>query len=1081
MRNLKKILALALALVMSFSLMSVSSAAFKDEANVNDTFAEAVEVLSGLKVFEGYEDGSFKPQGSITRAEVAAIIYRVVTGDVDDKQVGIYADYNVFSDVKSTAWYAGYVNYCANAQYIKGYGDGKFGPNDPVTGYQALAMILRAIGYDKNNEFSGAAWQVETAKVANQRGITKNVKASTLGVAATREVVAEVLFRTIMVPQVSYTLALGYSLYSDVLQRNLNDSLAFQNFKLEKLTGEITAVGRTANTTTLEDVRLSDETTVSVAKIKNTNTSWESIGYEGYVYAVPTTSRIENQKTWDAVTEVKVTGESLLVSTNGTSFDDLLDDVDLDEVNGVTYYYNGVELPTATMSIAAAKDKVGEVGVKVDFIDNDAGEKAEVVVVTEYTATHVSGIANESNTGANAIKKDYFYFKNGKSYKAANVVCASELAYDDLITYVEYNKDAYVVVAPSVTGEFTKIINASNAAKKLYVVGGVEYLAANDLYTNNTDNFAWLNRANFTKDALVYTDPYGYMLQVGENVAAAQYLYVVRTNHSDNVAGTTYATVVFADGTLDNVYVKRDDVNTFNSTVPSEMYTYTVNDKGVYVLTQVCNDLDVQHIEPASYVNTNKNVVTLTDGDETYYLTKTSVVVDLRAQLSSKRGEVKVYTGYAEMPSVTGAEFHVVADRNDFVKLAFLTNGDYAELAEKSFVLYDAVWEWDTTEDGKKVYFYDAIVDGVATQVKLTAEEKDAVEFYGVGIYDIKQVNLLMGGLYSVVSYTSFMEDWKDITWKDGAIIVDGVGYAYDAPFFFTLDIASGKAWNYLMVHGEDKTNAKAIVEKDTKGNVEEIYVVFGELAPVVEENAKDDGSDNIYYVQKGYVTTLVPTAKVAAYEKYVGMAQKAFDAIDYANSILNGTAAVSNVEDVLSKENSYADRIVFARDLLAAAKADLEIALNGLAQLLAAETNEDLAEMVENLIDEADEAKFEAAVTINKVESSDAFVLAEKKNAAGEELVKALDSEMKAVKGADKVYGVQGDVYVTDSDAAIEVSNNKTEIIVDGKATTLYSVVQGWFRAINAATEKELETVKVELMEKVQAVAKAYVTALIG
>ena len=296
MRNLKKILALALALVMSFSLMSVSSAAFKDEANVNDTFAEAVEVLSGLKVFEGYEDGSFKPQGSITRAEVAAIIYRVVTGDVDDKQVGIYADYNVFSDVKSTAWYAGYVNYCANAQYIKGYGDGKFGPNDPVTGYQALAMILRAIGYDKNNEFSGAAWQVETAKVANQRGITKNVKASTLGVAATREVVAEVLFRTIMVPQVSYTLALGYSLYSDVLQRNLNDSLAFQNFKLEKLTGEITAVGRTANTTTLEDVRLSDETTVSVAKIKNTNTSWESIGYEGYVYAVPTTSRIENQR-----------------------------------------------------------------------------------------------------------------------------------------------------------------------------------------------------------------------------------------------------------------------------------------------------------------------------------------------------------------------------------------------------------------------------------------------------------------------------------------------------------------------------------------------------------------------------------------------------------------------------------------------------------------------------------------------------------------------------------------------------------------------------------------------------------------
>jgi len=210
MRNLKKILALVLALVMTFSVM-VTANAFTDDESITDTYAVATEVLAGLKVFEGYEDGSFRPQGAITRAEVAAIIYRVVTGDVDDKQVGIYADYNKFTDVPATAWYAGYVNYCANAELIKGMGDGTFAPSANVTGYQALAMILRALGYDKMGEFTGAGWDIRTASAGKTLGITKNITAGTLGVAATREVVAEIIFQAIQVPTVSYTLLTGYA------------------------------------------------------------------------------------------------------------------------------------------------------------------------------------------------------------------------------------------------------------------------------------------------------------------------------------------------------------------------------------------------------------------------------------------------------------------------------------------------------------------------------------------------------------------------------------------------------------------------------------------------------------------------------------------------------------------------------------------------------------------------------------------------------------------------------------------------------------------------------------------------------
>ena len=57
---MKKLLALVLALVMTLSLAVVgSNAAFKDAEKVNASYAEAVDVLSGMKVFQGYPDGSF--------------------------------------------------------------------------------------------------------------------------------------------------------------------------------------------------------------------------------------------------------------------------------------------------------------------------------------------------------------------------------------------------------------------------------------------------------------------------------------------------------------------------------------------------------------------------------------------------------------------------------------------------------------------------------------------------------------------------------------------------------------------------------------------------------------------------------------------------------------------------------------------------------------------------------------------------------------------------------------------------------------------------------------------------------------
>ena len=228
---MKKLLAMVLALVMTLSL-AVSANAFKDDKSISDDYAESVAVLNGMGVFKGYEDGSFQPEGNITRVEVATIIYRIYTADVakNDKS-GLYATYNKFSDMAGAGWAQGYIGYCANASLVKGYPDGTFKPSGKVTGYEVLAMILRAVGYDKNNEFSGADWALHVAQTAQQLGVLDNVaKTTDLNAPASRELVAELLFQGIQKAQVTYTPAFGY--VTDKVIGTKTNSLGEKNFKL---------------------------------------------------------------------------------------------------------------------------------------------------------------------------------------------------------------------------------------------------------------------------------------------------------------------------------------------------------------------------------------------------------------------------------------------------------------------------------------------------------------------------------------------------------------------------------------------------------------------------------------------------------------------------------------------------------------------------------------------------------------------------------------------------------------------------------------------------------------------------------
>ena len=180
MRNLKKFLALVLAMMMAFSLMVTVNAKditadFSDAESVTEEFQTAIDVTNGMGILKGYEDGTYKPKNNIRRSEMTALVYRLATGDAKDESNEIHKNYVTFKDVATNDWFAGYVGYCQNAELIKGDGAGNFMPNRDVTGYEALAMILRAMGYDQNHEFEGTGWQVRVGSIATQRGILDNI------------------------------------------------------------------------------------------------------------------------------------------------------------------------------------------------------------------------------------------------------------------------------------------------------------------------------------------------------------------------------------------------------------------------------------------------------------------------------------------------------------------------------------------------------------------------------------------------------------------------------------------------------------------------------------------------------------------------------------------------------------------------------------------------------------------------------------------------------------------------------------------------------------------------------------------
>ena len=218
MRNLKKVLSLSLALVMLLGMMVIGGSAatalvdYSDADSINETYKEAVDLLTAIEVLQG-DEGGFRPTDTLTREEAAKIVATVALGV--DAAEALTVTKAPFTDVAATRWSAGYISYCANVGIIDGMGDGTFRPTETVTGYQMAKMLLCVLGYGVNGEYTGSNWSLNVAR----DGTTTNLftRLTNIGnFAITREETAQLAFNTVTANLVTYSELLGtYSAYNN--------------------------------------------------------------------------------------------------------------------------------------------------------------------------------------------------------------------------------------------------------------------------------------------------------------------------------------------------------------------------------------------------------------------------------------------------------------------------------------------------------------------------------------------------------------------------------------------------------------------------------------------------------------------------------------------------------------------------------------------------------------------------------------------------------------------------------------------------------------------------------------------------
>ena len=182
--------------------------------DVTGDYEKAINTLAGLGIITGYEDGTFRPERVVTRAEMAKLMVEIL--GYGDLVAGAKSN---FSDTQGH-WADQWIAIAAGRNIVIGTGDGKFTPDRTVSYDEVLTMIVRGLGYtDDSNEIKSMTWPTNFKVKAAELGVTDGVKMATAG--ADRGGVAQALFNALDATLVSVDNEGNVRYLQDNKQRDL--------------------------------------------------------------------------------------------------------------------------------------------------------------------------------------------------------------------------------------------------------------------------------------------------------------------------------------------------------------------------------------------------------------------------------------------------------------------------------------------------------------------------------------------------------------------------------------------------------------------------------------------------------------------------------------------------------------------------------------------------------------------------------------------------------------------------------------------------------------------------------------------
>ena len=652
MRNLKKVLSLVLCVAMMLSVMVVGAgAAFSDQSKIKNT--EAVDACTALNIIGGYPDGSFKPEGNITRAEVTKMICVALNGG---KEPNLATNATpTFSDVRTnanSAWAEKYIESCASQGIVSGVGAGKFAPAGNVTGTQLAKMLLVALGYKSENEgFTGNAWATNVNTVASAKGLYEGLESIDPSAAITRDNAAQMVWNAMNAYEVEYKTSLiagpdgklsTQITVQDKVVGKTDDKITLLEDKYEAkaITGTLIDVtqdnGKDTYSITIEDPQYKGEdynngnditytdVTADYSALKYQNVRVlvkpSKNGKDAVVYGVYATSK--NTAQTGLLADLKMDGAK--AKLDGTKYT-------LAKKNGVeatTVYLNGVKVLDSKknpMTISkwletnAEGTATNDKGSTVKLLATDGTTNYSILEVTTYTVKQVTYVGSDYITaGTKYSDDDYVLDSKLKKDDYAIISAAGNYAND------KGRLDKATVVEGKITSTKT---NSAGQINKV-AINGTWY----ETSVAKTGNSA-LRMSASVKLVLVN----GYIYDVDTITAGTSDVALIVAMGNNSTVGSKYyqARLILADGTDKVVDIEKKDGNdvklirdanttagtaaTTFDTYAGKLCTYDVS-KDVYTLTVVGT---------TEYANAKNQKVTNTEyAGYDNLLTSSSVTID---------------------------------------------------------------------------------------------------------------------------------------------------------------------------------------------------------------------------------------------------------------------------------------------------------------------------------------------------------------------------------------------------------------------------------------------------------------------